>query len=200
MKSLRQASAAGRSTAVPRGVRAPKNSISLPPSNLPRLAQAPAPFGHRAHRRASRCRCRSSRCSTRGWFGIRKLVPNGPMTCTLSPTLQVAQVVRADAAHRLALVVLGHALDRQRDVVVAGPLAVARAGDRVLARDDAAGRCASTPGGTMPIDWPSSTGNGMRAEVEHDVVRVVLVAGLGARGSCRPRSRVVGLFGPYRLV
>ena len=23
-----------------------------------------------------------------GWFGIRKVAPNGPMTCTLSPTFR----------------------------------------------------------------------------------------------------------------
>ena len=48
--------------------------------------------------------------------------------------LKVAQVVGTHARHRPALVVDRDALDRDRDVVVAGPLAVARAGHRVLAR------------------------------------------------------------------
>ena len=45
--------------------------------------------------------------------------------------LQVAEVVGGDAADRLAVVVLGDALHRERDVVVARPLAFARARDRV---------------------------------------------------------------------
>ena len=48
--------------------------------------------------------------------------------------LQIAQVVGGDTAHRLAAVVFEHALDGQRQVVVAGALAIARAGDRILAR------------------------------------------------------------------
>ena len=114
-------------------VRAPKNSISLPPSNLPDCAQAPPPFGHRAHRRAAGAgadhhdvRARMVRHQEAGAERADHL--------HLVADLQVAQVVAGHAAHRLALVVLEHALDRQRQVVVAGPLAVARAGDRVLAR------------------------------------------------------------------
>ena len=73
--------------------------------------------------------------------------------------------------------VLQHALDGQRDVVVAGALAVARAGDRVLAgvvgaalvvhagRDDA---------DRLAFEHRERHG----AEVEHDVVRVVVAAGV----------------------
>ncbi len=44
---------------------------------------------------------------------------------------QVAQIIRSDAGDGLARVVFGHALHRQRDVVVARTLAVARARHRV---------------------------------------------------------------------
>ena len=68
-------------------VRAPKNSISLPPSNLPearsrrrhsviaRIGALPVPV-------------QIITMLERGWFGIRKLAPNGPITCTVSPTLR----------------------------------------------------------------------------------------------------------------
>ena len=68
-------------------VRAPKNSISLPPSNLPdarrrrrhsviaRIGALPVPV-------------QIITMFERGWFGIRNDVPNGPMTCTWSPTLR----------------------------------------------------------------------------------------------------------------
>ena len=48
--------------------------------------------------------------------------------------LQIAQIVAGHATHRMAVVILDHALHRQRQIVVAGPLAVARAGNRILAR------------------------------------------------------------------
>ena len=66
-------------------VRAPKNNISLPPSNLPdarrrrrhsvmaRMGALPVPV-------------QIITMLERGWLGIRKLAPNGPITCTLSPT------------------------------------------------------------------------------------------------------------------
>jgi hypothetical protein len=66
-------------------VRAPKNSIRLPPSNF---------FGFPNRRRPSVI----ARIGTLpvlvhvitmwlfGWFGIRKLAPKGPITCTLPPT------------------------------------------------------------------------------------------------------------------
>lgn len=48
--------------------------------------------------------------------------------------LEVAHIVRGHATNRFALVILKHALNGQRDVVVARALAVARASDGILAR------------------------------------------------------------------
>lgn len=68
-------------------VRAPKNSISLPPSNLPdwrsrrrhsviaRIGALPVPV-------------QIITTWLFGWFGIRKLAPKGPITCTGSPTFR----------------------------------------------------------------------------------------------------------------
>jgi len=92
--------------------------------------------------------------------------------------LQVAHVVAGHAPHRLALVVFQHALDGQRQVVVARPLAIARAGYRVLAgmvrtalgidaRGDHADR--------LPLEHRERE----VAEVEHHMMGVVIFAHLG---------------------
>ena len=68
-------------------VRAPKNSISLPPSNLPLLRR------RRRHSVMARMGALPvpvqiiTMCE-RGWLGMRKELPNGPTTCTLSPTFR----------------------------------------------------------------------------------------------------------------
>ncbi|EWS58052.1 hypothetical protein Y695_04736 [Hydrogenophaga sp. T4] len=66
-------------------VRAPKNSISLPPSNLPDC--------RRRRRHSVMARMGAEPVPVQiitmfdlGWFGIRKLVPKGPITSTVSPT------------------------------------------------------------------------------------------------------------------
>ena len=60
-------------------VRAPKNSISLPPSNLPDLRR------RRRHSVIARIGAlpvpvQIITIALLGWFGMRKLEPNGPMT------------------------------------------------------------------------------------------------------------------------
>ncbi|MNT72143.1 hypothetical protein D3C72_2107140 [compost metagenome] len=68
-------------------VRAPKNSISLPPSNLPALRK------RRRHSVMARIGAlpvpvQIITMFERGWLGIRKLAPKGPITSTLSPTFR----------------------------------------------------------------------------------------------------------------
>ncbi|MCY1236144.1 hypothetical protein D9M72_487870 [compost metagenome] len=92
--------------------------------------------------------------------------------------LQVAHVVRANAAHGVTVVVLQHALDRQRQVVVARPLAVARTGDGVLAR---VVRAAAGVGARRhdADRLAFEHRERRRAEIQHDVVRVIFAADIG---------------------
>jgi len=68
-------------------VRAPKNSSSLPPSNLPLLRS------RRRHSVMARMGALPvpvqiiTMCDL-GWFGIRNEEPKGPTTCTVSPTFR----------------------------------------------------------------------------------------------------------------
>src|SRR5512135_2797300 len=89
----------------------------------------------------------------------------------LVAALQVAQVVRGDAAHRRAVPIGGDSLHRERDVVVAGTFAVARAGDRVKAhvmRQAAGVRARHQYAERLPLEHRE----GAAAEIEHDVVDV----------------------------
>ena len=91
---------------------------------------------------------------------------------------QVTHIVGGHAAHRPALVVREHALDRQCQIVVTGSLAIAWAGDRVLAcmmgtplivharRNDA---------NRLPLQKRKRHGT----EVQYNVVRVVVLPDLG---------------------
>ena len=150
MKSLRQASSAARSTAAPRGVRAPKNSISLPPSAC-RAAPPPA-LGHRAHRRRAGAGADHQQVRLADGSASGRCAPNGPIDLHRVAALRGRTGSSSDAAHRLAVVVLGDALHRQRDVVVAAA-ARRRAGSRPStgarraagrARRRRAARCRST--------------------------------------------------------
>ena len=69
------------------GVRAPKKSISFPPSNLPE-ARSRRRHSVMARIGADPVPVQIITMLLRGWLGIRKLVPNGPMTWTLSPTFR----------------------------------------------------------------------------------------------------------------
>ncbi len=65
-------------------MRAPKNSISLPLSNLPEARS------RRRHSVIARIGALPVPVQIItmwlfGWLGIKKLVPKGPMTCTVSP-------------------------------------------------------------------------------------------------------------------
>ena len=100
---------------------------------LARLAQAPPPFGHRAHRRASGAGADHHDRALRV-VGHEEAHAERPGHLDRVADLQVAEIVADHSAHRAALVVLQHPLHGERDVVVAGPLAVARAGDRILTR------------------------------------------------------------------
>ena len=87
-------------------VRAPKNSISLPPSNLPVLRR------RRRHSVIARIGALPvpvqiiTMCDF-GWFGIRKRCAERADHLHRVADLEVADVVRGHAAHRPALVVLG---------------------------------------------------------------------------------------------
>ena len=118
--------------------------------------------------------------------------------------LQVAQVVASHAAHRLAVMVFQHPLDRQRRVVVTRPLAVAGAGHGVLAGSvNAAGGVRSRRQHADRLALEQ--GEWQAAEVQHDVVRVVIVPdrrdariagdhrGDGLLGRFRPVQVAVGV-------
>jgi hypothetical protein len=66
-------------------VRAPKNSISLPPSNLP-LARRRRRHSVMARMGAEPVPVQIMTMLDFGWLGIRKLVPNGTDHLHLSPT------------------------------------------------------------------------------------------------------------------
>jgi len=92
--------------------------------------------------------------------------------------LEVAHVVGTHTAHRFAVVVFEHALDGQRQVVVARALAVAWAGDRVLTRMVrlAAGvRAGRNDADRLAFEHRKRHG----AKVQHDVVGVVILAHFG---------------------
>ena len=91
---------------------------------------------------------------------------------------QITHVVGANAAHRFALLVCQYTLDRQRQVVVAGALAVAWTGDRVLARMVRSPLSVQTR--RKDADrLPFEKGKRHGTEVQHDVVRVVVLPDLG---------------------
>ena len=175
MKSLRQRSAAGRNRAVPVAC-AHRRTAAACRFRICRLPAAGAAIRSSPASARCRCRCRSSRCGSSDGWASGSWCRTGPMTCTVSPTFRSHIEVAGNAAHRpLPSVVLQHALDRQRQVVVAGPLAVARAGHAVLARVVHAGRrrrCRAA--GSPRSTGLRSTGNGIAAEVEHEVVGVVI--------------------------
>src|SRR5262249_30474261 len=85
--------------------------------------------------------------------------------------LKITQVIRRDAGNRIAVVVVGHALYGERDVVVARSLALARTRDRIeanvmwLAIRIGAGR-------NYADRLTLENGKRNRAEVEHDVPHV----------------------------
>ena len=144
---------------------------------LARPAQPPPPFRHCAHGCAAGAGADHHDVALR-MVRHQEAGAERADHVDLVALLQIAHVVARDAAHRVALMVLEHALDRQRQVVVARPLAVARTGDRVLARVVRA---------TGGIDARRHDADRLafehrerrRAEVEHDVVRVVVAADLG---------------------
>src|SRR5512135_1494965 len=95
----------------------------------------------------------------------------GTRDAQLVAALQVAQVVRGDAAHRRAVAIGGDSLHRERDVVVAGTFAVARAGDRIKAhvmRPAAGVRARHQYAERLPLEHRE----GAAAEIEQDVVYV----------------------------
>ena len=142
---------------------------------LARLAQAAPPLGHRAHWRASGA---GADHHDRAPRMVRHEETHAERSghLDLVADVEVAEIVADDAAHRAALVILQHPLHGERDVVVAGPLAIARAGDRILprmmrssvrvfaGRDDA---------DRLPFEHRKRH----RAEIEHDVMRIVVLAG-----------------------
>src|SRR4029077_7686608 len=100
---------------------------------LTRLAQAAPPLGHRPHRRASGA---GADHHDRAFRMVRHEEAHAerPGDLDLVADAEVAKIVADYATYRAALVILQDALQGQRDVVVAGPLAVARACDRILSR------------------------------------------------------------------
>ena len=144
---------------------------------LARLAQAPSPFGHRAHRRASGAGADHHDRAFR-MVGHEEAHPERPGHLDRVADLQVAEIVADHSAHRAALVILQHPLHGERDVVVAGPLAVAGAGDRILARvmRPALGVDARrNDADRLAFEHRKRHG----AEIEHDVMGVVVLADFG---------------------
>ena len=126
---------------------------------------------------------------------MRKLTPNGPVDLDLVADVEVAEIVADDSARRAALVILQHPLHGERHVVVAGPLAVARACDRILAR--VMRSSVRIDAGRDDADrLPFEHRKRHRAEIEHDVMGVVVLARFGHpdiaddRGGDRSRRRL----------
>ncbi len=144
---------------------------------LAAFTQAAAPFGHGAHRSAAGAGADHHDVAL-GVVGHQEAGSERADDLHRVAHLQVAHVVARHAAHGVALVVFQHALDGERHVVVASALAVARAGHGILPRmmraallvgarrDDADG---------LALQYREWHG----AEVQHDVVGVVLLAHLG---------------------
>jgi hypothetical protein len=99
----------------------------------------------------------------------------------LGTLVQVAEIVRRDAAHRRAVVILGDALHRERQVVVARPFALARACDRIEARGAVV---RSHPFRRHDPDRLAFETGGGAAEVEDEMPDVAGRAS-AASGSCR---------------
>ena len=167
------------------GARAEKQH-QLAALELARGTQTTAPLGHRTHRCAAGAgtnhhdvRARVVRHQEAGakWaYDLNRITD-----------LQVAHVVGTDTAHWIALTVLQHPLDRERQVVVAGTFAVARAGDGILARMVRTTAC---------IDTGRNDANRLSLQyrerhcckIEHDVVGVVFATDVGhahVSGNCR---------------
>ena len=93
---------------------------------------------------------------------------------------KIAQVVRGDAQHRLPGVIDGDAFDGERDIVVSGTLALARARDRIQA--DMVRSPLRVGSRRHDADrLPFQDRERGRAEVQHDVPDV---AGCSRRGEC----------------
>ena len=135
--------------------------------------QTTTPFGHRAHRRTARTGADHHDVAL-GVVGHQEAGAKRPDHLHFVTHFQVAHVVRAHAPHRLAIVVFKHPLDGERQVVVARPLAVARAGNGVLASVVRLALGVFTR-------WQDADRLALQhrerqvAKIEHDVVRVVIV-------------------------
>ena len=105
--------------------------------------------------------------------GHQEAEPERSGRLDLVANVQIAEVVADDPAHRPALMILEHPLYGERDVVVAGPFAIARACDRILPRvvRPAVGiRARRQDADRLAFEH----GKRRRAEIEHDVMGVVL--------------------------
>jgi hypothetical protein len=116
--------------------------------------------------------------------------------------VEVAEIVADDPARRAALVILQHPLHGQRHVVVAGPLAIARACDRILPWMMRSSVCVDA-GREYADRLALKHRKRHRAEIEYDVMGVVVFAcfgdpniadhGGGDRSRRRLRSIEVGV-------
>ena len=109
----------------------PKEQHEFAALELARLPQTPPPLGHGAHGGAAGAGANHDDVAL-GVIGHQEAGTEGANDLHLVAHLEVAHVVAAHTAHRVALVVFQHALDGERQVVVPGPLAIAGAGNRVL--------------------------------------------------------------------
>ncbi len=101
---------------------------------------APPPFGHRAHRRRARARADHQQARAR-MIGHQERRAVRSDDLHLIAFGEIAEVIRSDARDGLAVVILGDALHGERQVVVARPLALARARDRIQAHVMRPARC-----------------------------------------------------------
>src|SRR5687767_2585226 len=97
----------------------------------------------------------------------------------LVPDFEIADVVGGDAPHRVPLMILGHTLHGEGNVVVAGALTIAWAGYRVLPRHMSPATFIDTRR-TDPDRLAFEHGERHIAEVEHDMMCLAGKAGFGA--------------------
>ncbi len=139
-----------------------------------RLAQAAPPLGHRPHRRASGA---GADHHDRALRVVRheETQAERPGHLDFVANVEVAEIVADDSARRAALMILQHPLHGERHVVVAGPLAVAGARDRILPR--VVRSSVGIDAGRDDADRLAfQNRKGHRAEIEHDVMRIVVLA------------------------
>ena len=138
---------------------------------------ATAPFGHGPHRRTPGAGTDHQQMRA-GVIRHQEAAAKGPNHLHHVALGKITEVVRGHPANRLTVMVDQHSFDRECDIVVARPLAIARTGDRILAgMVRAAGGIGSGRQNAERLALEHR--KRQRSEVEHDVVRVAVGAKVG---------------------